>query len=307
MTIKTWSTPVAAEESRPVPCALCGGEQFRPHLSCEGFAFVRCVRCGLVQMNPQPLFKAIASRYQEGHGDDYLSYELANEKSFLRLQELALADAGFDEIEGALKERAAQANEQAQPGQYTQGGQPGRPKVLDIGCATGALLVNLRDRGWACTGVEISPSSCYAHRERGLDVRSLPLEENHFPDNAFDLVLASHLIEHLNNPAGFIEEVYRILAPGGYFLVTTPNIAGFQARLFKSRWRSAIFDHLYLFSVKTLSRLLAEKGFTVERVRTWGGLAAGTAPAAVKRIADKWAKKFGFGDVMLIRAKRESA
>ncbi|GHV12091.1 hypothetical protein FACS189491_04460 [Spirochaetia bacterium] len=273
-------------------------------MNCEGFAFVRCARCGLVQMNPQPLLKAIRSRYQEGHGNDYLSYELANEASFLRLQELALADAGFDEIEAALKNRTRPADEQTQAGQFTQPGQPARPRVLDIGCATGALLANLMKRGWTCAGVEISPSAEYARRERNLDVRSLPLEENHFPGSSFDLVLASHLIEHLNNPAAFVKEVYRILAPGGYFLVTTPNISGFQARLFKSRWRSAIFDHLYLFSVKTLSRLLAEKGFTIERVRTWGGLAAGTAPAAVKRIADRAAKRLGTGDVMLIRARK---
>ncbi|GHV39601.1 hypothetical protein AGMMS49546_11940 [Spirochaetia bacterium] len=243
-------------------------------------------------MNPQPLFKAIANRYQEGHGDDYLSYELANEENFLCLQELALKDAGFDEIEGALKNRTAQTGQQ--------------PRVLDIGCATGTLLVKLRHRGWACTGVEISPSACYARRERSLDVRSLPLEENRFPSTSFDLVLASHLIEHLNNPAGFVEEVCRVLAPGGCFIVSTPNISGFQAKLFRGRWRSAIFDHLYLFSVKTLSRLLAEKGFAIERVCTWGGLAAGIAPAALKRIADKTAKKFGFGDVMLIRAVKDA-
>jgi SAM-dependent methyltransferase len=152
--------------------------------------------------------------------------------------------------------------------------------------------------------VEISPSAEYARRERGLDVRSLPLEECRFPGGFFDMVLASHLIEHLNDPAGFAAEVHRILAPGGRFMVTTPNISGFQARLFGSRWRSAIFDHLYLFSVKTLSRLLTEKGFTLEGVFTWGGLAAGTAPAPVKRLADKTAKRLGLGDVMLIRARR---
>jgi SAM-dependent methyltransferase len=152
--------------------------------------------------------------------------------------------------------------------------------------------------------VEISPSAEYARRERGLEVRSLPLEKCRFPAGSFNVVLASHLIEHLNDPAGFVAEVYRILAPGGRFLVTTPNIAGFQARLFGSRWRSAIFDHLYLFSAKTLSRLLEEKGFTLERILTWGGLAAGTAPAPIKRFADKAAKRLGLGDVMLIRAGR---
>lgn len=229
-------------------------------------------------MNPQPEHDAVRRRYQEGYGGDYLAYELANEAAFLRLQELALGDAGVDS-NTALS-------------------------VLDIGCATGALLEKLRDRGWACTGVEISPAAEYARKERGLDVRSLPLEENRFPDTDFDLVLASHVIEHLNDPAAFVAEVHRILKPGGHFIVTTPNIAGFQARLFRGRWRSAIFDHLYLFSVKTLSRLLTGKGFAIERVRTWGGLAAGTAPAPVKRIADRAAKRLGVGDVMLIRGKR---
>jgi SAM-dependent methyltransferase len=234
-------------------------------------------------MNPQPVQAAVSRRYREGHGEDYLRYELAHEAAFLRLQELALEDGGFPALETALRNR-------------------GTPKVLDAGCATGALLDKLRNRGWETTGVEISPAAAYARRERGLDVRSLPLEENRFPGAYFDLVLASHLIEHLTDPKAFVREVCRITAPGGRFFVTTPNIAGFQARLFRGRWRSAIFDHLYLFSIRTLSRLLREQGFTPERIVTWGGLAAGSAPPRIKALADRWAKRFRFGDVMLIRA-----
>jgi SAM-dependent methyltransferase len=288
MAIKTWSTAAVEEPKRTVPCALCGGGAFKQRLCCEGFSYVRCKRCGLVQINPQPEQAEVARRYREGSGAAYFSYELANEAAFLRLQELALRDAGFDELEAALKQGAA------------------APRVLDAGCATGALLAKLRDRGWACAGVELSPSAEYARGERGLDVRSAGLEESRFPDASFDLVLASHLIEHLNDPAAFVREVYRVLASGGYFLVTTPNIDGFQARLFRSRWRSAIFDHLYLFSARTLSALLRQSGFVIERVCVWGGLAAGLAPPPVKRLADRAAKRFGFGDVMLIRAKRSA-
>jgi SAM-dependent methyltransferase len=238
-------------------------------------------------MNPQPLPEEVSRRY----GGEYLEYELSNEGPFLRLQLLALEDAGFWDLEGELKSR--------------RGAEGGRPRVLDIGCAAGALLAELRNRGWDCTGVEICrPEAEYARRERNLDVRSLALEENRFPAAGFDAVLASHLIEHLNSPAAFVAEAYRILAPGGYFLVTTPNIDGFQARIFRGRWRSAIFDHLYLFSVKTLSALLTQKGFAAERIVTWGGLAEGTAPAPVKRLFDRLAKKCGFGDVMLIRARK---
>jgi SAM-dependent methyltransferase len=241
-------------------------------------------------MNPQPLAEEVSRRY----GGEYLEYELANEGPFLELQLLTLEDAGFWNLEGEIKTRL--------------GPEGGRPRVLDIGCAAGTLLKELRGWGWDCTGVEICRAEAeYARRERGLDVKSLALEENRFPGASFDLVLASHLIEHLNSPAAFVSEVRRILAPEGFFIITTPNIGGFQAKIFKGRWRSAIFDHLYLFSVKTLSTLLVQKGFGIEKIVTWGGLAAGTAPRPVKRFFDRMAKKHGFGDVMLIRAKKENS
>ncbi|MDR2070134.1 MAG: class I SAM-dependent methyltransferase, partial [Treponema sp.] len=263
--IKTWSTPAAAQEERPIPCALCGGSSFQKRFSCGGFGYVRCTRCGLVQINPQPVPAAVRNRYAEGHGTDYLAYEQANEAAFLHLQKLALQDAGFFD-------RARDCMAAREP-----------PKVLDIGCATGAILAFLREQGWHTTGVEISlPQAEYARRERNLDVRTRPLEENRFPSDCFQAVLASHLIEHLNDPAALVREVYRILSPGGFFYVTTPNIGGFQARLLGKGWRSAIFDHLYLFSTKTLGALLRKSGFRVEKTVTWGGLAAGLVPPRIK-------------------------
>jgi 2-polyprenyl-3-methyl-5-hydroxy-6-metoxy-1,4-benzoquinol methylase len=243
-------------------------------------------------MNPQPLEAEIKLRYgcQGRGGNDYLAYELANESGFLSLQLLALEDAGFNKLETEL----------------ISTNNIDKPRILDIGCAIGSLLAVLNDRGWETTGVEISyPQADYGKQKRNLDIRSLPLEENKFPGAFFNVVLASHLIEHLNNPAAIVREVHRILIPNGYFLVTTPNAAGFQARLYGSRWRSAIFDHLYLFSAKTLTRLLREQGFIVEKISTWGGLAAGTAPVLVKRLFDKAAKRMSFGDVMIIRARRQ--
>jgi len=242
------------------------------------FSYVRCTRCGLVQINPQPVPAAVASRYD---GSEYLTYERSNEEAFLRLQELALKDAGFFDLESAT--------------------------VLDVGCAAGALLAMLKDRGWTVHGVEISAPQAAFCRERGLDVSTLPLEENKFPSQCFDAVLASHVIEHLNDPKGFVREAGRILKAKGRLYITTPNITGLQGRLFGSRWRSAIFDHLYLFSARTLRMLLEKEGFTVERVKTWGGLGAGIAPPPVKRLFDVLAKPLGFGDVMIVRAVKEQS
>jgi SAM-dependent methyltransferase len=289
--MRTWSTPVTTQQSDYIPCAICGGSRFKPCLFREGFFYVKCLSCGLVQVNPQPKAEEVRRRYGESHGEAYFAYELANEAVFLRLQELALKDAGFYGLEWELLK---QGREKAEA-----------PSVLDIGCATGALLAKLRERGWQTCGVEISaPQAEYARRERRLEIRTEPLEAARFPEESFDAVLASHLIEHLNHPESLVREVYRILKKGGRFFVTTPNIAGFQSRIFREKWRSAIFDHLYHFSRKTLPALLVRGGFRVERLVTWGGLAAGIAPRPIKKFADRAAKRLGLGDVMIVRAAK---
>ncbi|MDR0443793.1 MAG: class I SAM-dependent methyltransferase [Treponema sp.] len=285
--VKTWSTPVRAEDRGMVLCNNCGSEIFKSALDCGGFMYVRCVSCGLAQMNPQPAGSEVIKRYSQLFGKDYLSYELENEAAYLKLQQLALVDSKFSELEKNL---------------FSQAEVNAPPNVLDVGCATGALLSFLRDRGWRVTGVEISPCAEYARNERNLDVRNLPLKENNFPQDSFDVILASHLIEHLNDPRSFLVESHRILRSGGRVFITTPNISGFQARLTGSGWRSAIFDHLYLFSARTLTKLLESAGFTIERIDTWGGLAAGLAPSWLKKIADFLVKRLGCGDVMIVRA-----
>jgi len=280
MAVKTWSTPFLKEECAEIPCTLCKCTSFIPHFA----GYVRCASCSLVQVNPQPLPAAIIERYNNGSGQAYLTYEKNNEAAFLRLGELALQDAGFFDLEAELL--------------------PESPSVLDIGSAIGSLPAMLKDRGWAVQCVEISGPQAIYCRERGLETSSLPLEDNHFPGQSFDVVIASHLIEHLNDPGSFVREVHRILKPAGRFYITTPNINSFQAKIFGSRWRSAIFDHLFLFSAGTLSLLLERSGFTVERIKTWGGLAAGTAPVFIKRIFDTAVKPLSIGDVMIVRARR---
>jgi 2-polyprenyl-3-methyl-5-hydroxy-6-metoxy-1,4-benzoquinol methylase len=237
-------------------------------------------------MNPQPEKATVHERYGSVHGGDYLRYELANEAAFLSLQSKTLHDARIDRIEASFFKA-------------------GKQRFLDVGCATGALLEKMRKRGWEVSGVEISAQMAeYGRKNRGVTVSTLPLEANGFMAKSFDVVHASHLIEHLNSPGVFVREVYRILDDGGLFLVTTPNIAGMQARVSGGRWRSAIYDHLYLFSAKTLAALLRREGFHIEQIVTWGGIMKGAAPAVIKKIADFLAKKAGCGDVMMIKARK---
>jgi SAM-dependent methyltransferase len=167
------------------------------------------------------------------------------------------------------------------------------------------LLAALRDSGWDPQGVEISEAQAkYGERSHGLPIFAGALESAAFPAASFDLVHASHLIEHLNSPGSFLDEAARVLAPGGLLALTTPNADGLQARLLGPRWRSAIYDHLYLFSRRTLRELLESKGFVVSRSVTWGGWPRGMRPALIKKPMDSLAKRCGFGDVVAVLARR---
>jgi 2-polyprenyl-3-methyl-5-hydroxy-6-metoxy-1,4-benzoquinol methylase len=278
---KTYSSTPGVERQETIPCPVCGSSRARQMLACDGFAFVRCGSCALVYQNPRPVFEDVRRRY----AGQYFAYELENERVFFGLMKLGLQDIGFNELTRALP----------------------RPRTfLDIGCATGMLIESINGVGWDARGVDVCRESAeYGIAHRGVSIFVGTLEEARFPAESFSIIHFSHLIEHVPDPRGFLQEVRRILAPQGYAIITTPNVDGFQARLFGKGWRSAIADHLTLFSKRTLGKLVTASGFDIRQTVTWGGLAAGTAPGIIKKPMDVFAKRFGFGDVVLcLAAKR---
>jgi len=279
--VKTFSKSPGAETLIPVSCAICGNKHSH-RLYRNQSLWVRCNDCGLVYQNPQPLQHELLDRYDE----EYFRYEVENETTFFELMKKSLSDIDFEGLESSLGEARA---------------------FLDIGCATGMLIEWVKRRGWTEKGVEVcQPAAEYGRNTREVDIFAGVLEHAGLESESFDIVHCSHLIEHLNNPSGFLIEVRRVLKHGGHLIVTTPNIAGFQSRLFRESWRSLIPDHLYLFSVRTLTKLLRQSGFETVRHKTWGGLGVGTAPAWLKLPADRLSKAIGLGDVVIMLARKSS-
>lgn len=87
-------------------------------------------------------------------------------------------------------------------------------------------------------------------------------------DVNFEVIVASELIEHLNNPGNFLSECYKLLRPGGLLLLTTPNAFYFLNSfylLFKKDvpvWP----EHTVLFDKKTITELLSRYNFKVEKL-----------------------------------------
>ena len=142
-------------------------------------------------------------------------------------------------------------------------------KLLEVGFGNGVTLARLKNFGWDVTGVEFDTVSVNLARSLGLDAHLGSIEDVAYPSGTFDAVVASHLIEHLPDPAGFLQECRRVLKEGGRLVLTTPNASSLGHRLFAANWRGLEPPrHLHVFGPKALSMLARDAGFKDVQVTT---------------------------------------
>lgn len=144
-----------------------------------------------------------------------------------------------------------------------------RPRVLDIGCGRGNLLVSLKHLGCECHGVERNEFP-----PDGLpgDIRfhTGELDNIAFDGDYFDAIIIWHVLEHVDDPVSMIKEASRILRPGGLLAIAVPNFGSLQAELFKKDWfHLDLPRHIYHFTPGTLTAILRKFGFSITRKTTF--------------------------------------
>lgn len=144
-------------------------------------------------------------------------------------------------------------------------------RMLEIGFGAGSLLAAASRAGWRVEGVEVSQSAVKHGEAQGFRTFRGELSEAGYETGSFDLVVATELLEHLEDPGAMIREIARILRPGGLFWGTTPNSRGISPRLLGLDW-SVICppEHLQLLSEKGVRKLLLEAGFRKVSIGTEG-------------------------------------
>lgn len=109
-------------------------------------------------------------------------------------------------------------------------------KVLDVGCGAGGYLLAAQELGCEAAGIEPSEEHSTLGRRLGLSIQTGYFSEGVFPKESFDLVLLSHVIEHIYEPRPFLESLIDLLRPGGKLVVVTPNAASIVAMLSGKWW-----------------------------------------------------------------------
>lgn len=147
-------------------------------------------------------------------------------------------------------------------------------RVLEIGCGNGVTLELLKNRGasYVC-GFEVNPTvAAQARARKSVDevhVGDIEKEVTSFPDNSFDIVVASHVLEHLVDPWRLTREICRILRPGGVLVGAIPNVRHLSVIMplvLKGKWDyadSGIMDwtHVRFFTRDGIFAMLNKAGF----------------------------------------------
>ena len=230
------------------PCIWCQEERStlllerRDRLGSERFSYLRCDRCGVIRLDPQPPEERILRYYPP----TYEAYLEPHDNWLLRL---GRRRGWVRRIKGILRYLPVPVG-----------------SVLDVGCATGEFLEMMQQRGWRITGIEPDPQAAgHAWQRLGTGaIRQARLEEVSFPEASFDLVTLWDVLEHLYDPPQTLRRLASWLSPEGVLALGVPDPESWDARWFGRFWNG--WDaprHLFIFPEKVLEAMSAAAGLQV--------------------------------------------
>lgn len=222
-----------------IACDLCGSEDHTLLFVKEGFLHVRCRSCGLVFVNPR-LTEHLDIQRRSGTGA-----------------------MGEDQLTPSQTRRLRRELRALEPFRRLN-------RILEVGAGRGWFLAEASRLGWETWAVEINARALEHLAKRGCNrVIAEPAESFEAPPECVDIVRMWDVIEHLPSPRRAVDNIYRVLRPGGLLRLSTTNFASLSRRLNGPEW---VYlngsDHIFLFEPATVTHLLEQAGFSGIRVRT---------------------------------------
>jgi 2-polyprenyl-3-methyl-5-hydroxy-6-metoxy-1,4-benzoquinol methylase len=233
---------------RPRVCPTCGSPDARHELDKDHMRIVRCAACDLVYVSPtfdDEHYKAVytSAEYQD------IVRDLGIKSHDYRVQRFG-------------RERIALMR----PHLTTD-----RPRYLDVGCSTGFVVEAARDAGWDASGIDLNPSAIDFGRARGLDLRSVALEDAGVAPESLDAISLFDVLEHLTDPVAVLASCARLLRRGGIVFLYVPNYDS-ASRLLMGKNAHFIWPthHLNYYTPITIGDLMTRQGLETVYVATEG-------------------------------------
>lgn len=230
------------------PCPACGGaarEVLHQHRFAridgvsvvDGYAVVACRDCGMTFADGVPDQAAFDRYYRDASKYTHLRYAGAESPA-----DAARLGVTADAIAALVANRSA--------------------RILDLGCATGRLMLELRARGFTdVAGIDPSPAAVDAARRiHGVAAEVGTLATASSSDRMAEVVILVGVLEHVVDIGASLDQLCGIVEPGGAVYIEVPDVLGF------ANWPNAPFqefsvEHINYFSAASLARALANHGF----------------------------------------------
>ncbi|TDJ63733.1 MAG: class I SAM-dependent methyltransferase [Proteobacteria bacterium] len=223
-----------------ITCPVCGGGRFEPLFEKRGEAFVRCLACTLMLINPPPAVSSSTATYNAHYTRAYIrkaAKKLRRCRGWVRRIQRRFVSRG---------------------------------RWLDVGCSAGFIVAAAADAGFDAHGVELEPAAITYGREVMMlkNLRCGVLTQQCYPGEFFDVISLYDVIEHVPDLNGLVAEIMRLLAPGGVVEIRTPDVGHWRTPRDLARWEEVKpSEHLYYFNRSTLEALFANHGFRVAHRR----------------------------------------
>ncbi len=239
------AAPAEAQVRLAVACDLCGANEPVTLFEKTGDTFVRCPRCNLVYLYPQPSDSELSAIYGAhyydswGLGDAATGLERLKKRTFALMLERMRAQTGV--AGGAL---------------------------LDLGCATGFLLSVAQGMGFTPYGVELNAFSAEKAKAAFGDanIHCGRIEDAPFPASSFEVIVMSDLLEHVRKPTDLLARVHDLLKPDGVAVVVAPDVGGLSHLLLGNHWTDFKREHLWYYDRRTLRATLARASLRVVKM-----------------------------------------
>jgi SAM-dependent methyltransferase len=188
-----------------------------------------CTACGAEFLFPQPSDEVLSSIYTS----DYF---------------LGAPNNDSVQRQSTLKRRTAQLYlDTIAPYLHVE-----KPQLLELGCGSGDFLLEAQSRGFVVEGLEYSQHAANVANSRlgSLAVRTGSPEADQFPPEAYDIIAASDVIEHLRDPLKALRNLYPALKKDGLLVLVTPSLDSWSRRLLGRHWMEYKTEHLVYFGRK---------------------------------------------------------
>ena len=204
---------------------------------------VICKECGFVFNNPCPSYAELDKHYT-----NWSNYETPQTEGRETKEMANKWNRTFDFVKKSFPENF-------------------KGKALEVGCATAFGLSVFKANGWNVLGLDPSEKAVnLAKKLYGIEVIRSLFDINLFKGKKFDLIIFSHVLEHIISPDELVKELLPVLEPNGLIFIEVPNMLKPEVPM-----GYFTFEHLNYFTPTSLTNIMGVSGYDLNRMELFGG------------------------------------